>query len=175
MTGHTNQWLLAIFSIVVLGLVVWMIQTGVSNRPLVGYKFESCPKEIGSQYSNDVLKQTIGLGISNSGNTKASLILKFHGENITILNETKRPYNIVNGSEVLIFFTALENLQNYYFDEKIYFEINKSVDNFSYSYAVLKNKDSSISGFINNIFGEIKGYLFPWARDPALGNPQNSL
>lgn len=156
--AKTDQWLLAIFSIVVLGLIVWMIQTGISNRPLVGYKFESCPKEIGSQYSNDLQKQEAGLGISNSGNTKASLILHFYGENITILNETKKPYCVVNGSNVFVSFTTLENSQAYYFGEKVYFEVNKSVDSFSYSYEVLKNKDNSISGFINNMFGEIKGY-----------------
>jgi hypothetical protein len=101
--AKTNQWLLAIFSIVVLGLIVWMIQTGISNRPLVGYKFEGCPKEIGSQYSNDLQKQDVGLGISNSGNTKASLILHFYGENITILNETKKPYCEKQYSDIYYF------------------------------------------------------------------------
>ncbi|MFZ5955663.1 MAG: hypothetical protein ACOYT4_04505 [Nanoarchaeota archaeon] len=158
MAGHTNQWLLAIFTVVILGLIVWIIQTGVNSRPLVGYKLGPCPKEIGSQYINEVTKQSVKLGISNTGDTQASIILHFHGKNITLLNETKRPYNVINGSDVFVHFTALENSQNYYFDEEVYFEVNKSVDSFSYNYEVLKNSDKSISGFINNLFGEIKGY-----------------
>jgi len=137
---------------------VWYIQNGMSNRPIVGYKFESCPKEIGLQYSMNIPTQSVGLGISNSGNTDASLILHFYGENITITNETKKTYNIINKTEVIAYFTSSKNSQYYYFEEKVYFNVDKDVDSFSYGYNVIKNSDSTISGSINQLFGEIKGY-----------------
>ena len=158
MAKHTNQWLLAIFSVLILGLIVWFVQEGISNRPIVSYKLEDCPSKLTLDYQGN-LQESIGLGISNSGKTKSSVLLRFYGENLTILNETKKDYNQINGTEVLVRFTASDNSQTYYFGEKVHFSVNKSVDSFSYEYSVLDNSDlSSISNSISKLFGEIQGY-----------------
>ena len=76
---------------------------------------------------------------------------------IEILNSTKKPYNRINGTHVYILLNANKN-SPYYFGERIYFKENENANSFSYSYEVFKNQDSSISGIISNMFGEVKGF-----------------
>lgn len=148
----------AIIIVVVLGLLVWFIQSGISNRPIVGYKLEECPNEITFSSGEDTKELSTKLGVSNSGDTNAFIILHFYGQNIEILNETKEPYNTINGTNVYVSFTIPKNSQNYYFGESVHFTIDKEKESFYYAYEVTKNTDKSISGGVNKLFGEIKGY-----------------
>ena len=159
MAKNDANWLLrAIIVVGLLGLVVWFVQNGISNRPIIGYKLMECPNEVGFSFGEDTEEIIVGLGIKNSGNTDASLILHFFGKNITISDRTKKPYNQINGTNVSVSFTAPKGLSQYYFDEKVYFSINKTIDTFSYGYEVSKNNENTISGIISKLFGEIKGY-----------------
>jgi len=158
MVRNPNPWLFAIFTGFFIVLIVWSIQIGTTDRPKVGYKLNECPKTYGLEYENRNIENYVELGVSNSGKTKSSLLLHFSGQNLTISNETKKPYNTINGSEVFFKFTASENNPQYYFGERVYFIVNTSVSGFSYNYNISKNDGASISGFISNFFGEITGY-----------------
>ena len=140
----------------IIGLGVWFIQNGIANKPQLGYKFDSCPSEI--NIATLASEQSASLGIYNSGNTDASLILHFSGENISILNKTKTPYISIIGNNVDVYFVANKGMSQYDFSTKIYYSINNTVDGFSYSYIVNKNEQKSISGTINKYFGEITGF-----------------
>ncbi len=143
-----------VVTVILMGLLAWFVQNGFSARPIVGYQLENCPDQI-VQYEDS--SQSVALGIYNSGDTDASLLLSFFGEGITLDTEQKQPYWVFDGESVSISFTALKNSE-YYFGEVIVFTINESVDEFSYSYSVSKRKDRSFSGAINQFFGEIHGY-----------------
>jgi len=154
MNKKSQNWLgKAIITIIILGFIAWYIQNGISKRPIVGYRLNDCPKEIfvGTP-------PTVSLGIYNSGDTDASVILHFIGENILIMNSTKKPYNTINANNVYVDFTILKNTPTLYYGENILFTVNDTIDNFSYSYEVIKNTDKSVSGNINQFFGEIKGF-----------------
>ncbi len=147
----------AILTGIVFVLIAWFIQNGISTRPIIGYKLEECPKSIELSYYEDKKQQSVGLGISNSGSTDSSVFLHFKGENIEIANETKKAYNTINGTDVYVNFVASKGSQ-YYFGERVYFIISKTIEKFSYQYEVIKKSDTSISGIINTIFGEVKGF-----------------
>jgi hypothetical protein len=90
--ANGSDWLLkAIVTIIVLGLIAWFIQNGISSRPIVGYKLAECQKEIIFNDREDSKELSTSLGISNSGDTDASVILHFHGENIKVMNNSKKP------------------------------------------------------------------------------------
>ena len=133
-----NGILLAIFSVIVLG-AVW-------NRPIVGYKLDC----ISSNF--------IKLGVRNSGNTNSALMLKLYCQNASISSENKKTYQKIENNSINILFTASSNMDNYYFGENVELETNDTVDSFSCSYEVSKRFELSISGLINLIFGEVKGY-----------------
>lgn len=154
-----DDWIVkAVVTGFIIVLVAWYFQNGISSRPIVGYRFTECPKEINFGNWENKKQQSVGLGITNSGNTDASVLLHFHGENIDILNETKKPYVAINGTDVYVTFAVSKNTNEYYYGERVYFAINKNVNSFSYKYEVIKNPDQSISGSIDRFFGEIKGY-----------------
>ena len=114
-----DNWLgKAIITVVVLGLIAWFVQNGISNRPIVGYKLEDCPNEITFDYRETSKEISTGLGISNSGDTDASVIQHFHGENIEISNKTKKPYTTINNTDVYVSLTATKETTQYYFGEK---------------------------------------------------------
>jgi len=147
----TNSLVYAFITIILFGLIAGLILWAIEVRPIVGYQFQECENQIYSDSS-----QSVALGILNSGNTDATVVLHFSGENITILNTSKKPYIQMNDTDARIFLTATKNSKTYYYDEKIYFMANKNVKSFSYTYDVIKQSDWSISGLVNIFFGEIK-------------------
>ncbi len=159
-----------LITVVILGLIVWGIQMGTTERPLVSYKLQECHSTIGSKYSSNQPSQMVSLGISNSGKTDASVLLHFYGENITILNETKRPYSTINKTDVYVRFTTPKE-SSYYFGETVSFIVDKDVKGFIFNYEVIKNPDQTISGTIDKFFGEIKGF-YPTTCNYIIG--QNS-
>ncbi len=160
MNRSQKEWLIkAVFTGLVLVLIGWFIQNGINNRPIINYRFDDCPKEMRVNYWQEQTQQSVALGILNSGNTDSAIILHFKGQNIDISNETKKPYWTINGTDVYINYLIKQSSQ-YTFEQRIYFMVNKSTENFSYSYDIIKNSDISISGIINRLFGEIKG-IYP--------------
>ena len=157
MNGKQVAIIVGIFSALIIILLY-----GVEYRPLVGYsiKENTIRKEIGTSYKPNLIQQ-YNLQIMNSGKTDASLILNFFCDNATISNGIKKPYNYINENEFSSFFTVLKDSPQYYTGDnlKITIMINEDAESFSCKYNVLKNPDdSSISGLINRMFGEIKGY-----------------
>lgn len=120
---------------------------------------EDCPKDITFPYYEKQMQQSTALGVSNSGNTDSAVILHFRGQNMEVINETKKPYWTIKESDVYVNYLSKQSSQFAYV-ERIYFVVNKSVENFSYGYEITKNSDNSVSGIINRFFGEIRG-IYP--------------
>jgi len=104
---------------------------------------------------------TVKLKFKNKGNTDASLLLRVTVENAIILNDTvEYPHKLISESEAEFYYLATENMEHYATAE-IHIIPKNNPDNFSITYVVEKRFDSSFSGMINFLFGEVKGFIQP--------------
>ena len=154
-----NKIIESIFAVVILGLFVFFVTDGYSNRPIIKYSLSDCQQ---TYFSHELSEpRLVTLKIGNQGNSDAVMSLLVRGENITINNGIKKPFLLYkNNTEVRLSINVQQKseMNTLSPENNIWFSINKSVDSFSYNYYVLKGKPNYFFKKISYWFAEINGF-----------------